>query len=203
MNVVVDVLRTVAVIAVALGAVTKFLVGVVGVGLAADGALVDIALLLLGLLGGLLEVDGLAGGLVFDPAEELEEIVPEEDKVVQNGNQGDDDAGEGGQAGGKDAKEAAEDAPAEQGGVDPRQPLDLDGDDEEKKHLHVWIQGGEGKEQGEVHVGHAGGGEKREQMGGIERGGDRIEQETDHHVEQDTQAIEHIELSGTPLPLQH
>ena len=75
-NVVVDVLRTVAVIAVALGAVTKFLVGVVGVGLAADGALVDIALLLLGLLGGLLEVDGLAGGLVFDPAEELEEIVP-------------------------------------------------------------------------------------------------------------------------------
>ena len=163
----------------------------------------DIALLLLGLLGGLLEVDGLAGGLVFDPAEELEEIVPEEDKVVQNGNQGDDDAGEGGQAGGKDAKEAAEDAPAEQGGVDPRQPLDLDGDDEEKKHLHVWIQGGEGKEQGEVHVGHAGGGEKREQMGGIERGGDRIEQETDHHVEQDTQAIEHIELSGTPLPLQH
>ena len=101
------------------------------------------------------------------------------------------------------AEEAAEDAPAEQGGVDPRQPLDLDGDDEEKKHLHVWIQGGEGKEQGEVHVGHAGGGEKREQMGGIERGGDRVEQETDHHVEQDTQAIEHIELSGTPLPLQH
>ena len=64
-NVVVDVLRTVAVIAVALGAVTKFLVGVVGVGLAADSALVDIALLLLGLLGGLLEVDGLAGGLVL------------------------------------------------------------------------------------------------------------------------------------------
>ena len=50
MDVVVDVIGTVAVIAVALGAVTKFLVGVVGVGLAADGALVDIALLLLGLL---------------------------------------------------------------------------------------------------------------------------------------------------------
>ena len=88
MDMVIDVLHAVAVVAVALGAVTKFLVGVVGVGLAADGALVDIALLLLGLLGGLLEVDGLAGGLVFDPAEELEEIVPEEDKVVQNGNQG-------------------------------------------------------------------------------------------------------------------
>ena len=64
-------------------------------------------------------------------------------------NQGDDDAGEGGQAGGKDAKEAAEDAPAEQGGVDPRQPLDLDGDDEEKEGTCiVWIQGGEGKEAG-------------------------------------------------------
>ena len=55
-NVVVDVLGTVAVIAVALGAVTKFLVGVVGVGLAADGALVDIALLLLGLLGAFLKL---------------------------------------------------------------------------------------------------------------------------------------------------
>ena len=118
MDMVIDVLHAVAVVAVALGAVTEFLVGVVGVGLAADGALVDIALLLLGLLGGLLEVDGLAGGLVFDPAEELEEIVPEEDKVVQNGNQGDDDAGEGGQAGGKDAEEAAEDAAPDTEGED-------------------------------------------------------------------------------------
>lgn len=45
MHVVVDVLGAVAVVAVALGAVAGFFVGVVGIGLAADGALVDIPLL--------------------------------------------------------------------------------------------------------------------------------------------------------------
>src|SRR5699024_7668728 len=79
-HVVVDVLGAVAVVAVALGAVAELLVGVVGVGLAADGALVDVALLLLGFLGCLLEVDRLAGGAVLHPAEELEEVVPEEDE---------------------------------------------------------------------------------------------------------------------------
>lgn len=44
----VDVLRAVAVIAIAAGAVTKLQAGICGVGLAADGALVDIAFFLIG-----------------------------------------------------------------------------------------------------------------------------------------------------------
>ena len=163
----------------------------------------DVALLLLGFLGCLLEVDRLAGGAVLHPAEELEEVVPEEDEVVEDGHQGEHHAGQGGEARSKDAEQAAQDAPGEQGRVNPRQPLDLDGDDEEQQHPHVGVQGGEGEEQGHVHIGHVGGDQIPQQAGGIGRGTDGVQHEAHHDVEHHTQAVEHVELGGAPLPLQH
>ena len=94
MHVVVDVLRAVAVIAVALGAVPELHVRVIRVRNTADCALMEIAPALLDLLLGLFEVDGLGVGPIdgplSGPADHRHQIVPEEDKVVQQGHQGQD-----------------------------------------------------------------------------------------------------------------
>ena len=94
MGVVVDVLGAVAVVAVAFRAVPEFHIRVVGVGDAAHGTLVEVALALLDLLLRLLEVDGLGAGAVADllplPAEQSQQVVPEEEEVVQQGDDGQD-----------------------------------------------------------------------------------------------------------------
>ena len=87
MGVVVDVLGAVAVVAVAFRAVPELHIRVVGVGDAAHGTLVEVALALLDLLLRLLEVDGLGAGAVADllplPAEQSQQVVPKEEEVVQ------------------------------------------------------------------------------------------------------------------------
>ena len=92
MLVVVDMLHTIAIIAVAFGAVAKLHIGIVGVGLAANGALVDIAFFLIGGLGGLFKVYRLGGMLVLKAplavAQGLGEIPPEEKQKVEDGDDG-------------------------------------------------------------------------------------------------------------------
>ena len=84
MNVVVDVIHAVAVVADTLGAVTELQIGVVRIGAAADGALVEIAGLLLFGLGSPLEVHGSPAGAALLAADIVHEIAPEEDQIVQN-----------------------------------------------------------------------------------------------------------------------
>ena len=83
---VVDVVHAVAVVADALGAVAEFHVGVVGVGDAADGAFVEVALPLLDLFLGFFKIDGLGvhlvGGPVTAPVENGHQVLPEKDEVV-------------------------------------------------------------------------------------------------------------------------
>jgi len=84
MGVVVDVVGAVAVVAAAFGAVAELHAGVVLIGDAADGALMQISPPFPQLLLGLFEVDGLGGGPPFGLGEEILEVRPEEDEVVQN-----------------------------------------------------------------------------------------------------------------------
>ena len=88
MAVIVDVIHAVAVVAVALGAVTELHVRVVGISHTADGALVKIALALLHFLLRLFKVDGLRidpmGGPGLVPVKQTNEIGPEEDQVVED-----------------------------------------------------------------------------------------------------------------------
>ena len=90
MHVVIDMLHAIAVIAVAFGAVAELHVGVVGVGDAADGAFVEVALALLDVLLGLFELDGPVVGPVGCPfptaAQHPRQVLPEEDEIVQNGD---------------------------------------------------------------------------------------------------------------------
>ena len=183
-HVVVDVLLAIAVIAVALGAVAEDHVGVVGVGLAADGALVDIALLGVGVLGSSLEVDGLLGMLVLEAAlavaDGLSKIAPEEDEEVEDGHDREEGADD------IPAQQSGNDLPGEESSVDPGQPLDLDGEDEEQKDLHVRVEGGKGEEEGHVDVVH----------GGI--AGDEAKDDVEHYADQ----VKHIEPGRSPFPLQ-
>ena len=92
MDVVVDVLHAVAVVAIALGAVPELHVGVVRVGNAAHGALVEVALVLPDLLLGLFKVNGLGicaeGGPLASAADHAHQVIPEENEVVEDGHQG-------------------------------------------------------------------------------------------------------------------
>ena len=151
MDVIVDMLRAVAVVAVALGAVAELFVGIVGIGLSAYRALVDIAAGLLGVLGGLLEIHRLpgspVGGLPFDPAQAGHQIVPEEDQIVQDGHDGGHHAYQRKDTHGKGHDQTFQNGVGKQSRIQPGQPLDLDGNDKEEKHLQIRIQRGKGEKE--------------------------------------------------------
>ena len=88
MLMIVDMLHTVAVIPVALGAVAELQIGVLRIRFAADGALVDVSLFLIGAFGGLLEIHCLLGVLVLIAplagGEGFGKIRPEKDKEVED-----------------------------------------------------------------------------------------------------------------------
>lgn len=86
-----------------------------------------------------------------------------------------------------------DDVPQHKEDVEEGQPLGPDGDDKIKAHFGVGVEGGEGQEEGEVHVVHGGGG----QHGAGEQIGEQAEQNAEH----DTAGIEEGELGGAPLPL--
>ena len=180
MHVVADVVHTVAVVAVALGAVAEFHGGIHLVGDAAHGAFVDISLGLPRLLLGLLEIDGLLAGFVLDPAEQAGKIARKEQEIVQNGQNGDQCHQE------VPADQVLEDGPGKECSIQPGQPLDFHRDEEKDQELCVGVQGGKGKEHGQVHIGHGGvAGQKAQQ-----------------HIQYHTHDIEQGELGGAPLPLQ-
>ena len=185
MHVVVDMLHAIAVIAVAFGAVAELHVGVVGVGDAADGAFVEVALALLDVLLGLFELDGPVVGPVGCPfpaaAQHPRQVLPEEDQVVQNGDHRQQRPGPG------PGEQVADDVIPEQRYVKPGQPLHLQGKDAIQQHLHVRVQSGEGEEQGHVDIIH-----------GHAHIKDKAQDQVQHHA----QEIEHVEPGGAPLPLQ-
>ena len=189
---VVDVVHAVAVVAVALGAVAELHVGVVGVGDAADGALVEVALLLLHVPGGLFEVDGLPGGLMLHPEDQGGEVGPEEEDIVHQGGQ------DGGQAHrenqGQHRSGGADDLPGHEEDVQQGQPLGLDGDDEVKPHGDVRVEGGEGQEEGEVHIVHGGHGEPSQAA-------EEVGHEAEHNIQQDAAEVKEGKFGRSPFPL--
>lgn len=176
----VDVVHAVAVIAVALGAVAEFHVGVVGVGNAAHGTFVQVALCFLGLLLGLFEVDGLRRGFVSDPAEQGGKVPREEQEIVQDGNDGDQSYQE------LTADQIKEDGTGEKRRVDPGQPLDLDRDNEENQEPGLGVEGGEGEEHRQIDIIHGG----------------KARHETQQGVEENAHKVEQGELDAAPLPFQ-
>ena len=165
-DVVVDVIGTVAVVAVALGAVAELHLRVGQVRLAADGALVQGRF---GLRLGVVEVHdlgaassvgtaeirvfmpGLVGGVLGAalPVGHLPANVRgEEEQIVQDGHDGDEGIEE------MPSQEQAEDLIGEERRVEPGQPLDLHGNDEEEQDLQVREEGGKGEEHGHIHIEH-------------------------------------------------
>lgn len=153
-HVIINMLLAVAVGAVALGAVTELRAGIIGVGLAADGAFVEIALFLIDRFGGFFEIDGLGGMLVlvalFSVVDPFGDISPEEDEEVKNSYDG--------EKGPKEItyKEGGDHVPCEKGSVNPGQPLHLDREKEHYQHLHIREEEGKGEKHGEVDIVHTG-----------------------------------------------
>lgn len=163
---VVDVVNAVAVIAVALGAVAELHLRVGEVRLAAHGAFVERGL---GLCPGVVEVHDL-GSAVAGGTAEIRVFMPglvggvlgaalpvghlpadirgEEEQVVQDGHDGDEGVEE------MPGQHQAENLIGEERRVEPGQPLDLHGDDEEEQHLQVREERGEGEEHGHIHIEH-------------------------------------------------
>ena len=139
-----DMILAEAMIPGAFAAITELQIGVVGVGAAADGALVVVALLLLLLAHGLAEVHRLAGVEVLPDAQEPLDLRPDKDQEVQQRSNGKDNADPVAYGQGGDHNKGIVDA------VNDGQPLHLDGDDEEQHHLHIREENGEGQEQGQI-----------------------------------------------------
>ena len=139
MNMVVNMVFTVAIIAVAFGAITKFQVGIFRIRSAADGTFVQISLILLGCLGGRAEVNCFLRPSSHFPSEDSYEVPAKEQQIVQNG----DDGNELIQGGGN-----ADDAVEEISRVQKGKPLHFDGDEKEQEHLHIRVKRGKGKEHG-------------------------------------------------------
>ncbi len=145
-----DVLLTEAVVTGTFAAITELQIGVVGVRLTTDTALVMVAFLTLLLLYCFFELYRLTGVTILAALDAVVNFRPDEDEEVQKCQQGDNDAGElSGQQGGDhlDGKECA---------VQNGQPLHLYGNDEEEQHLRIGEHGGESQEHGEVHIAGAG-----------------------------------------------
>lgn len=184
MLVVVDVVHTVAVIAVTLGAIAELHIRVLRICFAADGALMNISFFFVSCFGGLLKIHRLLGMLVlktaFSIAEGLHKVCPEEEKEVQDGDKREEgtDPVSGEQTG--------DNIQSKEGGVDPGQPLDLYRKNIKQQYLHIRVKNGEGKEQGEIDIVH----------GGVSR------DQTVDDIQDYAAQVEHVEAGCTPFPLQ-
>ena len=182
-------IRTIFIIALTFGAVTKFLVGVVGVGLAADGALVVVALFLLLLLYRLLVLHGLGVVLRLGAGGQIVYLRPDEHGKVQQRYYRQHHARPVVLADG------ADDVKGEQRAVQIGQPLHFHRQEEHEKHRGVREQHGEGEEHGQVHIGGARHGDE------IVAGDDAGQHRTQHRQQHAAEVVE-IELGGAHLPLQ-
>ena len=182
-----------AVVACAAGTIAELQIGIVGVGAAAHGALVAIAplgFLFLLLAHGGLEVDGLPGGPVADPTgavgDDVVEIRPEKDQEVHQRHHRQQRVDE------VKAQQGEEDLQDEPDGVNGGDPLDLDGEDE-KDHLHIGIEGGEGQEHGHGYIARAVDAGVAESIVADDAGEDG-----QRHAGE----IIEVELGGAPFPLE-
>lgn len=187
MGVVGDVLGAVAVVALAPGAVAELQIGEIHIGAAADGALVGVGGLDLGMSGlvaarivegdGLAAgMDGLSGGAVcVDPPGDGEQIFTVSAKgqeVVAQGDEGEEIVGE-----------EVEDTQNDDEQIKQRQIPGLHGNDEKQGKLGIGVEGGIGQEQAQVQIvgaGHA------------------AEDQAVHVHQQDSGEVEQIEPEGAP-----
>ena len=135
---------TEAVISGAFAAVTELQIGIIGVGAAADGALMTIALLLLLLTDRLSEVHRLAGVVMPLDTDETLQLRPDKEQKVEQCCDRQNYTGpvSGGQGG--DHNKGIINA------VDDGKPFHLNGDDEKQHHLHIREQDSKGQEQGQI-----------------------------------------------------
>ncbi len=180
MNMTGNVVHAVAVIAVALGAVAEFHVGVVRIGYTTHGTFVEVSFGLLRFFLCFFEVDCLGVGAVLHTAEQAGEIAGKEQEVVGDGQQRDQCVQE------IAGKHVTDNRPGEECRIQPGQPLDLDGDDKENQKLCVGVQGGKGEEHGQVHIAH----------GGI------AGQKAQKHIQNHAYKIEQGKLGAAPFPFQ-
>lgn len=184
MLVVLDMLGAVAVIAVALGAVSELHVGKLSVSFAADGALVDVALFLVSLRRGLLEVDSLRGMPVLVALAAVvngfSDVGPEEDEEVENGHQWHESPYP------KAEHHISDHIPGKECRIDPGQPFYFHRQDEHEQNLHIRVENGEGEEHGHIDI--ADGGDTKNQ--------------SINDIEDYPSKEEAVEPGGTPLPFQ-
>ena len=155
-----DMLRAVAVVALAPGAVAELQVGRIHIGAAADGAFVGIGGLGLGMAGQVAAAGGEGDGLVLGmgglfggapgvdapgDGEDPDPVLAEEQEVVAQGDQAEEAVGEG-----------TEQAQKHRQQIQHRQDPSLDGDDEEDQELGIGVKGGVGQKQAHVQIGHVG-----------------------------------------------
>ena len=150
MHVAENMVGAIAPIACAAAAIAEVQIGILGIRLAADAALVIVPLGgLAGLGGGLTVLHRLrtmaCGGAVYAVAHLGIDKHGEVKKRHHRQHHAAPVTGD----------KCRDDLKDEQRSVQPRQPLHLHGNDEEQQHLRVREEAGEGEEQGEVHVGGA------------------------------------------------
>ena len=186
MAVVVDVVYAEAVVAAAAGAVAELQLGMAHIGAAAYLAAAGVglgALLILDAVDFALEVNGGLSPAAAAGADVGEKLISAEKEIVQHRHKGEKIQGEA----------ASQNAHDENHGVHDGQPLHLDGDDEEKQHLHIGEEGGEGEEHAEVDI-----------LGvyGIAYSGDEEDEEAVYGCENHTGEEVEIEFGCAPAVFQ-
>ena len=193
-NVIINVILTEAVIALAARTVTELKIGVIGIGTSANGALTGVALVLsfrVSLLGGFLEVDHVRVSLVFYLAAQtiksVEKHISAEDEVIQDSNDGNKSHKDF--TGGKIQNNTEE----EVGGINISQPLYFYGDKEEKQYAAFGEEGSKNEEHGEIDVGCS--------HGEVTDISEKPDYHAVNYCAEDTAEIIQRELRSTPLTL--
>ena len=191
------VVLTIFIVAVALGTEAEFQLRIGDVGAAADGALVPIGRCVYYLLKVALLTGTVAGGTavmigpvgipmilppklnvpgphMVGPGKHIPAVTPEENKVVEQSEYGE--------------EVASYHIQHRKGQIHPRQILHFNGDDIHQQHLVVRVHGGKGKKQAEIQV-----------IGG---GGAPQKQSCNVH-NHNTAEIEQVEFQGAPDALHH
>ena len=175
-----------AMIALAAGAITKFQIGIIGVGAAANLAAAGVALVALFIVYAVdfsLEVSGGLSGCLVLNAHIGEKFSAAKKEVVEEGDKRQKvERGEGGR----------EHADKEVSGVNNGQPLYLYGDNEEKQHLGIGEKGGQREEHGKI-----------DELGidMIAYSGYEINDEAENDVEEHTREKENVKSGDSPILL--
>ena len=124
------------------------------------------------------------------PVDGLHQVVPEENEVVENGDNGQQGHGK------HPIGQIGQDLIDKQGGIQQGQPFDADGNEKCGQHLQIGVEGGVGEEHGQVEVLHIGG------DGGLIHGIDERQKQAHKNVQEHAQAVVDGEAGGAPGVLQ-